>query len=276
LDLSGDTSESPEQVSSNSSDIERFKFEHLGKVVGLSDPRISPDGSSIVVRVSRTNYDENRFDIELIQLDVNTGTKKILTRRNASKPRWSPSGKKLAFLCEVNSKSQLFIMPIDGGEAKQVSDAPMGIEAYSWRPDGKALAYISQEKPVEVEGSERHNKAFEADVNYLLKETPRSHHIWLLPVEGGASKQLTSGEWSVAATRAHAWFPNGKEIAFGWQPGPGPRYLTDISIRILEVETGSIRRLNDIDHRISDTAISPDGKYISYHYPRDGARANES
>jgi dipeptidyl aminopeptidase/acylaminoacyl peptidase len=270
LDLSGDTNKLREKVSTNNSGIEKFKLEHLGKFVGLSDPRISPDGSSIVVRVSRTNYDENRFDLELVQVDVNTGTKKVLTRRNASKHRWSPTGKKMAFLCEVNGKSQLFIMPIDGGEAKQVSDAPMGINSYSWRPDGKAIAYISQEKPVDVEGSERHNKAFEADVNYLLKETPRSHHLWLLSIEDRKSKQLTSGEWSVAATRAHTWSPDGKEIAFGWQAGAGPRYLTDISIRIFDVETGSIRRINDIDHRMSDTAISPDGKYISYHYPRDG------
>ena len=238
--------------------------------MGLSDPRISPDGSSIVVRVSRTNYDENRFDIELVQVDVNTGAQKVLTRRNASQARWSPSGKKLSFLCKVDDKSQVFIMPIDGGEAKQVSNAPMGIDSYSWRPDGTALAYISKEKPVEVEGPERHNKAFEADVNYLLKETPRPHHLWLQPLEGGEAKQLTLGEWSVAVTRSHAWSPDGKEIAFGWQPKPGPRYWTDISIRILNVETGSIRRLNNINHRMSDVAYSPNGKYISYHYPRDG------
>jgi len=270
LNSSGDANESPEKIYADSSDIKRFNLDHIGKVVGLSDPRISPDGSSIVVRVSRTNYEENRFDIELVQVDVTTLAQKVLTRRNASKPRWSPSGKKLSFLCEVDGKSQVFIMPIDGGEAKQVSDAPMGVDSYSWRPDGEALAYISKEKPVEVEGSERHNKSFEADVNYLLKETPRPHHLWLLPVEGGEAKQLTSGEWSVAVTRAYAWSPDGKDIAFGWQPRPGPRYWTDISIRILDVETGSIRRLNDINHRMSDTAVSPDGKYISYHYPREG------
>ncbi len=270
MNSSGEGNKSAEKVTADSSGVERFKLEHKGKVVGLSDPRISPDGSSIVVRVSRTNYDENRFDIELVQVDVNTGAQKVLTRRNASQARWSPSGKKLSFLCEVDGKSQVFIMPIDGGEAMQVSDAPMGVDSYSWRPDGEAFAYISKEKPVEVEGPERHNKSFEADVNYLLKETPRSHHLWLQPVDGGEAKQMTSGEWSVAANSAHAWSPDGKEIAFGWQPKPGSRYWTDISIRILHVETGSIRRLNDSSHRISDVAYSPDGKYISYPYPHDG------
>jgi len=70
LNSSGDANESPEKIYADSSDIKRFNLDHIGKVVGLSDPRISPDGSSIVVRVSRTNYEENRFDIELVQVDV--------------------------------------------------------------------------------------------------------------------------------------------------------------------------------------------------------------
>ena len=54
----------------NCSAVKRFKLEHIGKVVQLSDPRIAPDGSSIVVCISRANYDENRFDVELVQVDV--------------------------------------------------------------------------------------------------------------------------------------------------------------------------------------------------------------
>lgn len=267
---SGYTQKKPENVTSDSSGIERFTLEHVGKYVGLSNPRISPDGSSIVLCISRVNYDENRFDMELVQVDVASGSRKVLTRRNVSQIRWSPSGKKLAFLAKVDDKSQIFVMPIDGGEAMQVSHAPMGVDSYSWRPDGEAFAYIMKDEPEEVEGPERHNKAFEADVNYLLREAPRSHHLWLLILEGGEAKRLTSGEWSVAFNSDYAWSPDGKEIVFGWQPKPGPRYRMDISIRILHVETGSIRRLNDINHRISNVAYSPDGKYISYHYPHDG------
>ena len=262
--------------SADGSAIERFKLEHIGKVVQLSDPRIAPDGSSIVVCISRANYDENRFDVELVQVDIASRTNKVLTRQSASQPRWSPSGKSLAFLTKVDEKPQIFVMPIDGGEAMQVSDAPMGVDSYSWRPDGGAFAYISKEEPVKVEGPERHNRAFEADVNYLLTETPRSHHLWLLPVEGGAAKRLTSGEWSIAVgliasnAAAPSWSPDGKEIAFGRQPKPGPRYIMDVSIYVLDVVTGSIRPLNKLTQRMSGAAFSPDGKYVSYSYPRDG------
>ena len=229
-----------------------------------------------MVAVSRANYDENRYDIELVLVDVASRSRKVLTRREASQPRWSPSGSSLAFLSKVDDKAQLFVLPIDGGEAIQVSDAPMGVDSYSWRPDGGAFAYISKEEPVEREGEERHNRSFEADVNYLLTETPRSHHLWLIKSDGGEAERLTSGGWSVAvgltagSAGAPSWSPDGKEVAFGQQPKPGPRYVLDVSIRILDVATGSIRRLNKLNHRMSGATFSPDGKYISYSHPRDG------
>jgi dipeptidyl aminopeptidase/acylaminoacyl peptidase len=268
--------EAGKKATADGSVIERFGLEHSGRIVQLSDPRIAPDGRSIVVRVSRANYDENRNDVELVLVDVASRAHKVLTRRQASQPRWSPSGSSLAFLSQVDEKAQIFVIPIDGGEAMQISKAPMGVESYSWRPDGGAFAYLSKEEPAKREGQERHNRSFEADVNYLLTETPRPHHLWLVPADGGEARRLTSGEWSVAAgltagsAGAPSWSPDGKAIAFGQQPRPGPRYITDVSIRILEVATGSIRPLNGLKHRMSGAAFSPDGKFVSYSYPRDG------
>ncbi len=77
---------------------ERFGLDHIGRIVRLSDPQIAPDGRSVIVIVSRANFDENRYDAELVLVDVATGTQKVLTRRRVSRPRWSPSGSSLAFL----------------------------------------------------------------------------------------------------------------------------------------------------------------------------------
>ena len=255
---------------------EQFGLDQMGRIVRLSDPQIAPDGRSVVVIVSRANFDENRYEAELVLVDVTTRAQKVLTRRRVSQPRWSPTGSSLAFLSPVDGKTQIFDLPIDGGEATQITKAPMGIGSYSWRPDGEAFAYLSEEEPVEREGEERHNLSFEADVNYLLRETPRPHHLWLIPAGGGEATRLTSGEWSVAAgltpgrAAAPSWSPDGKAIAFAQQPGPGPRYIYDVSIRILEVATGTIRPLNELKQRMSGAAFSPDGDYISYSYPRDG------
>jgi len=255
--------------------VERFGLEHIGQIVPVSNPQISPDGSSVVISVSRINYDENRNDTELVLVDVASRNHKMLTRRQVSQTSWSPSGSSLAFTSKVEDTAQIFVLPIDGGEAMQISNAPMGVASYAWRPDGGAFVYLSKEEPEKLEGQERHNRSFEADVNYLLKESPRSHHLWLIPAKGGESKRLTSGEWSVAAglagrSAAPVWSPDGKTIAFSYQPKPGPRYIMDVSIRLLDVESGSIHPLNELEHFMSGAAFSPDGKYVSYSYPREG------
>ena len=255
---------------------ERFGLDQIGRIVQLSDPQIAPDGRSVVVIVSRANFDENRYDVELVLVDATTRAQKVLTRRRVSQPRWSPTGSSLAFLSEVDEKAQIFVLPIDGGEATQITKAPMGVRSYSWHPDGGAFAYLSEEEPVEREGEERHNRSFEADVNYLLGETPRSHHLWLVPAGGGETTRLTSGDWSVAAgltpgrAAAPSWSPDGKTIAFAQQPGPGPRHINDVSIRILDVATGAIRPLNALKQRMASASFSPDGEFVSYSSPRDG------
>jgi hypothetical protein len=61
----------------------RFGLDDLGKLVGVAEPQIAPDGKSIAIAVSRPNYEKNdhdtipvpsptrtsgRFELEVIQL----------------------------------------------------------------------------------------------------------------------------------------------------------------------------------------------------------------
>jgi len=192
---------------------ERFGLDHVGEIVRLSDPQISPDGRSVAIIVSRADFEENRRDIELVLVDVATGEQRVMTRRSVAQPNWSPSSSSLAFLSPVEGRRQLFVLPVDGGEATQITDAPTGVRSYSWRPDGGAFAYVSEEEPEMREGAERHNRSFEADVNYLLTEAPRSRHLWLALAGGGEAERLTSGEWSVGSALA-----DGRSIAPSWSP----------------------------------------------------------
>jgi hypothetical protein len=80
----------------------------LQKIVNVSSPAISPDGKSIVIVVSRVNWDEDRYDSELVLVDVATGSQRRLTniRKGLSSPQWSPSGTGWHFLQKLGTKSQ--------------------------------------------------------------------------------------------------------------------------------------------------------------------------
>src|SRR6202140_2258996 len=89
----------------------RFGIEHVGKIVRVTDPQIAPDGKSIALVVSRTNFEENRYDPELVLIDVATHNQRTLTRdrRGVSQARWSPDGSRLAFLATVDARPQIFV-----------------------------------------------------------------------------------------------------------------------------------------------------------------------
>jgi len=104
----------------------KFGLSEYPKMVNLSDSQISPDGKSVVVVVSRPDYDKNRNNAELVMIDVNSGKKRVLTQNRSavSSPRWSPDGTLLAFISKAGltkeSLNQIFVLSMNGGEARQV------------------------------------------------------------------------------------------------------------------------------------------------------------
>ena len=58
----------------------RFDLGSLGKLARVTDPQISPDGKSVVVVVARPNYEDNRFDAELVLVGLAGGQQRVLTR----------------------------------------------------------------------------------------------------------------------------------------------------------------------------------------------------
>ena len=92
---------------------ERFSLELARKLVGISSPRVSPDGRSIAFLVSRPDFERDHNDSELWLADAVTGEARPLTfeRHSVSSPRWSPDGGTLAFLApDDKEKPQVWLL----------------------------------------------------------------------------------------------------------------------------------------------------------------------
>src|SRR5262245_32926292 len=96
---------------------------------------ISPDGRTMLYTLSVPDWNAQRrqSDIYLVSLDRGLSSTRQLTftkDKNETSPRWSSDGSFVAFVSNREStgtgaaanRNQLFVMRLDGGEAKRVTD----------------------------------------------------------------------------------------------------------------------------------------------------------
>ena len=96
----------------------------------LGDPAITPDGRTAVVPVTTYDIKENKGLTDLWLVPVAGGAARQLTSDKASdtQPTVSPDGKWVAFVSKRgdDTESQVYVIAIDGGEARRVTNVPTG------------------------------------------------------------------------------------------------------------------------------------------------------
>jgi len=254
----------PLTVTAAAAQTRRVELNDLGREVGLSTPRLSPDGRHVALVVTRTNYADNRFERSLYLVDVATGAQRELTpgRREVAGPAWSPNGDRLAFLDrEAEKPAQLFVLPVAGGEARRITDAKQGVSAFAWKPDGSAFGYLTDDEPVARSGEERHNKSFEVGDNmYLEQAASLPGHLWTVSATGGEAKRVTSGTRSVEGL---TWTPDGKRLILTVWPRPHSGEGINASLVVRDAETGAEHPLSQQRGFGGGAFISPDGRTVA-------------
>ena len=264
----------------------RFSLDTPQKVVRVGDPSIAPDGKSIAITVGRANLDENRWDTDLVLVDIASKAQRVLVtgRRGVGSPRWSPDGSLLAFTATEGTVAQIFVLPMAGGDARRVTSSPTAIQTFSWRPDGKAFAYTALDEQPKRDGLDRFNRSFEIQNNdFLRTDAPMPSHLWTIPLDGGAARRVTSGSWSLPITYPPgspppppAWLPDNRTIAIERRPSAYSGDFSANTLHLVDVETGQIRPLTKREGGEAFPIVSPDGSRIAYWFSRNGDSKNNT
>lgn len=253
--------------------------EDLYQITWVNDPTPSPQGGQLVYVSRKTNEARDGYCSHLRLLHLGSQKDKPFTSGEKDhSPAWSPDGSQLAFLREVDGKSQVWIIASDGGEAQQISHLKHGVSSLLWSPDGHTLLVKSS---VDMSGDEEseHTDPID-DKPKLLQEHvvdrirmksdagglwdgKRSHLFALAPIDAEAIP-VTTGHYDVGD---YAWSPDGTSIAWIAQmPEAGEEhndYTLTNHVYLAKADGSDVQQLTPEGYTFSRLTFAPDGQSLA-------------
>ncbi len=152
-------------------------------------------------------------------------------------PRWSPDGKKIAYVSFKGHRTGINIITVESGAVEQVTKFPGINGAPAWSPDGKRLAMV-----LSKDGSPK---------------------IYVLDLTTKELVRLTSGG---SIDTEPFWSPDAQSILFTSNRGGKPQIYRVI------LQTGEVQRVTFIGNYNTTPSLTPDGKQlIMLHQSEKGA-----
>ncbi|WP_417760685.1 prolyl oligopeptidase family serine peptidase [Shewanella sp.] len=129
-------------LAASAADKTPFTVQDLVKLNKLHSVAVSHDGSKLIYGL-KTVDDTGKGDSDLYLLDLTHKDAKPYRLTSAAGTEhdvaFSSDDNSIYFVAARNGSSQLYQLPLNGGEARQVSDLPLDIEGYKLSNDGKRV-----------------------------------------------------------------------------------------------------------------------------------------
>lgn len=253
--------------------------EDLYQITWVNDPTPSPQGGQLVYVSRKTNEARDGYCSHLRLLHLGSQKDRPFTSGEKDhSPAWSPDGSQLAFLREVDGKSQVWIIASDGGEAQQISHLKHGVSSLLWSPDGHTLLVKSS---VDMSGEEELQPTDSKDNDHKLPQEHvvdrirmksdagglwdgRRSHLFTISLIDAEAVPVTTGHYDVGD---YAWSPDGISIAWIAQmPEEGEDhndYTLTNHVYFAKADGSDVQQLTPEGYTFSRLAFAPDGQSIA-------------
>ena len=244
-----------------------------------SDPRVSPDGKTVVY-VRKSNdimKDRERSNLWQVSVDGTNHRPLYSGLNNIRSPRWSPNGEKLAFISNETGSQQIHVRWIDNGETALISQLRASPSNLSWSPDGKWFAFTMNVKaPSETIAKPREKPEGASWAKGPITVTttqyqydgqgivaPAYRHVFIVPADGGTARQLTRGNFNHYGSLA--WSSDSKHIFFSAYRSDDWELVSDeADIYSVSIISSKIKQITNQPGAERSPVISPNGQYIAF------------
>jgi len=244
----------------------------------VSDPRISADGSKIIYVRNFKNImtDKNLSNLWIINFDGSENRPITTGNQNDFNPSWSKDGKRIVYKSDKDGSQQVYLRWLDSGAETKITNSPESVSNISWSPDNTLLAFnmfVPQKSesiikmPEKPEGAKWNDPpkyiddmTYRRDGQGYLKSGNRQ--IFVIPVEGGTPRQITTGEYNYGAPK---WSKDGRSLIFSANMHEDGEYdPRNTEIYSVTISSGKIKALTSRHGPDNSPTISPDGNKIAY------------
>ena len=242
----------------------------------VQNPQLSPDGTQILYTRRWVNPIDDRWDSQIWIMNADGSRARFLV--DGSNPQWSPDGTRIAYMADGEPRGrQIFVRWMDAegatSQVTRVTEAPSSLE---WSPDGRHIAFNKNvpyrsswrvSLPPRPQGAQWVEDPLVVDRMHYRRErqgyTPQAYqHIFVVSAEGGAPRQVTSGDWNHGSP---SWTPDGRSILFTSLRVENAEYRwRESEIYSVDVSSGDIAQLSDYKGQKGTPVVSPNGRLVAF------------
>lgn len=210
----------------------------------IDDPQLSPDGRTIAFVIATSDRAYGRTT-GIHRLDAASGRETPLTTGagHAWSPRWSPDGRRLAFLSArgPDGPPQIHVLEIESGALHQVTRHPTPPGDLTWAPDSRLIFFTAADA---TSSDRRHLSVVDLD---------------------GVTTQITFGAYAILD---YALSPSGSSIAMTRAPSALVRGRRERDVWVMDANGGNAHRLTTGAEQARLPQVSPDGETVAFLAPR--------
>ncbi len=269
-----------------------FTIEDFYRVRTASELTLSRDQHRVAFTVTSPDLPRGKRTTRIWVAGADgTDAHQITSGDGDSSPSFSPDGRYLSFIRLKDGASNLYLLPMGGGEPHQLTAISTGVSDPVWSRDGKRIAFSTDVYP-ECNGDEACNKriadrgtkgklkAHMADQLFYRHwkswKDGTATHTWTVDVDSGTTHDVTPGAndfppFQLGGPPQYDFSPDGSELVVVSNPDQQLASSTNSDLYLISLTNpGAPRDITAGNHAFDGSPkYSPDGRYIAYRRQRD-------